>query len=116
MTTRLTQSVQKKKTAIPAGWREVKLGEVIKSNLRSITKDYPYTKIQYLDTGSITKGKTEQLQEFVLSKAPSRAKRLVKNQDIIYSTIRPIQRHYGFIKNPPENLVVSTGFLEVPIN
>jgi type I restriction enzyme S subunit len=43
-------------------------------------------------------------------------KRLVKESDIIYSTVRPIQRHYGFIKNPPENLVVSTGFAVISCN
>ncbi|MFH1563896.1 MAG: restriction endonuclease subunit S [Nitrospirota bacterium] len=91
-------------------WKEVKLNEVIISNNRSIGKDYIYEVIQYLDTGSITQGKIVQLQEFKLSDAPSRAKRLVKNNDIVYSTVRPIQRHYGFIVTPPPNLVVSTGF------
>ncbi|UWJ24500.1 Type I restriction-modification system, specificity subunit S [Methanosarcina mazei TMA] len=63
-----------------------------------------------MDTGSITRGKIDSFQEYELSNAPSRAKRLVKNNDIVYSTVRPIQRHYGFIVNPQENLVVSTGF------
>lgn len=45
-----------------------------------------------------------------LTDAPSRAKRLVKEGDIIYSTVRPIQRHYGYVTSPAENLVVSTGF------
>lgn len=92
------------------GWRWVRLGDVIKSNQQSIDKSYKYTLIEYLDTGSITEGKIESFQTYKLSDAPSRAKRLVKNNSIIYSTVRPIQRHYGFIKNPLENLVVSTGF------
>jgi len=91
-------------------WREYKLGEKIFSNKQSIGKDYAYSKIIYLDTGSITRGKIENLQEFELSDAPSRAKRLVKHNDIVYSTVRPIQRHYGIINQPPENFVVSTGF------
>jgi type I restriction enzyme S subunit len=33
--------------------------------------------------------------------------------DIIYSTVRPVQRHYGFINNPLSNLVVSTGFATI---
>ncbi len=93
-----------------AGWREVKLGKIVKSNQRSVDKNYEHIKIRYLDTGSICEGRTESYQTFELPDAPSRAKRLVKNHDIIYSTVRPIQRHYGFIKNPPANLVVSTGF------
>ena len=45
-----------------------------------------------------------------MKEAPSRAKRLVKNGDIIYSTVRPNQEHYGYITNPKANCVVSTGF------
>ncbi len=91
-------------------WKECNLGDVVSTNKESIGKNYPYHTILYLDTGSITRGKIDSFQEYGLSKAPSRAKRLVKNNDIVYSTVRPIQRHYGFIVNPPKNLVVSTGF------
>jgi len=97
-------------------WRILKLGEVISSNNQSINKNYPYSVIQYLDTGSITNGKIESFQEVNLKEAPSRAKRLVKHQDIIYSTVRPIQRHFGFIENPLNNLVVSTGFSVIETN
>lgn len=97
-------------------WKEYKLGDVVNSNTKSIGKDYPHNIIQYLDTGSITHGKIENFQEFVLADAPSRAKRLVKKNDIVYSTVRPIQRHYGFIVNPPQNLVVSTGFSVIETN
>ncbi|MFA7275873.1 MAG: restriction endonuclease subunit S [Pseudobdellovibrionaceae bacterium] len=91
-------------------WRKCKIGDVAFSNVRSVGKDYQYKDILYLDTGSITRGRIEEVQEFSLVDAPSRAKRLVQDQDIIYSTVRPIQRHYGFIRTPPKNLVVSTGF------
>ena len=95
---------------VPEGWKKVKLGDVVFTNRHSIGRNYPYQSIIYLDTGSITRGKIKNIQEYKLSDAPSRAKRLVKHNDIIYSTVRPIQRHYGIISNPPENLVVSTGF------
>ena len=97
-------------------WRECKLGESVISNRQSIGRDYPHQNIIYLDTGSITRGKIETLQDIKLSGAPSRAKRLVKHNDIVYSTVRPIQRHYGIINNPPENLVVSTGFSVIEAN
>ena len=94
-------------------WKEFKLGSGINTNECSVSQEYPHREILYLDTGSITKGKIDQLQPFSLSDAPSRAKRLVKHSDIVYSTVRPIQRHYGYIKNPTENLVVSTGFVVI---
>ncbi|MBW2664279.1 MAG: restriction endonuclease subunit S [Deltaproteobacteria bacterium] len=93
-----------------AEWKECKLRAAITSNVQTINKDYPHNTIQYLDTGSITCGKVDSFQKLLLVDAPSRAKRLVKRNDIVYSTVRPIQRHYGFITNPLPNLVVSTGF------
>ncbi len=97
-------------------WKEIELGDFIQTNVRNINRDYPYNEILYLDTGSITTNMISSLQEFKLKDAPSRAKRLVEDEDIIYSTVRPNQLHYGFIKNPINNLVVSTGFVVISCN
>lgn len=91
-------------------WEEVRLGDVVELNRASIDKDYTHKIIEYLDTGSLTEGKIESFQSFTLDDAPSRAKRLVEHNDILISTVRPDQKHYGVIKNPIDNLVVSTGF------
>lgn len=91
-------------------WEEVTIGDFVEVNSSSIDKNYHHSNIQYLDTGSLTDGKIETFQSFLLSDAPSRAKRLVRHNDILISTVRPDQRHYGIIKNPEDNLVVSTGF------
>jgi type I restriction enzyme S subunit len=94
-------------------WKEINLKNLIETNRRSIGRDYQFSDILYLDTGSITCNRIDGLQRFRISDAPSRAKRLVENQDIVYSTVRPNQLHYGFIEHPPENLVVSTGFVTI---
>lgn len=94
-------------------WEVVKVGDVSEINQESIKRDYLYKKILYLDTSSITCGTIQSYQGLDLSEAPSRAKRLVRHNDIIISTVRPNQRHYGIIKEPAGNLVVSTGFVVV---
>jgi type I restriction enzyme S subunit len=91
-------------------WKEVSVGDCVELNRSSIDKIYPHTVIQYLDTGSLTEGKIESLQSLDLSAAPSRAKRLVQHNDVVISTVRPDQNHFGILKNPVDNLVVSTGF------
>jgi type I restriction enzyme S subunit len=96
-------------------WREYLLSDLIYTNKSTVTKGYKHEKILYLDTGSIVSNKIETLQEFNIKDAPSRAKRLVENEDIVYSSVRPNQLHYGFIKNPPQNLVVSTGFVVIKV-
>lgn len=97
-------------------WKEVNLRYYIKTNKKSIGKDYTFNKIEYLDTGSITCNKIDELKTFTLAEAPSRARRLVEQDDIIYSTVRPNQLHYGYINKPIENLVVSTGFVTISAN
>ena len=98
-------------------WKEITLGDdYIVTNAKTLNKDYPFSEIFYLDTGSITKGKVDNYQKIALKDAPSRAKRLLSNNDIIYSSVRPANRHYGFFSNPIHNLVVSTGFIVITCN
>ncbi|HCW07285.1 MAG TPA: restriction endonuclease subunit S [Cytophagales bacterium] len=91
-------------------WKEVTIGDFVELNRASIDKNYSYKTIYYLDTGSLTNGIIESFQSLNSDEAPSRAKRLVQHNDVLISTVRPDQKHYGIIKNPIENLVVSTGF------
>lgn len=60
-------------------WPEATLNQYVELNKSSIDKKYNIKEIQYLDTGSLTKGKISKLQKILLSDAPSRAKRLVNN-------------------------------------
>lgn len=89
-----------------------KLGDICFINKRSYSTKDNYKFVNYLDTGNITKNSISQIQyiDLSLDKLPSRAKRMVQRGDIIYSTVRPNQEHYGFIKEMPDNFLVSTGF------
>jgi len=94
-------------------WEEVTLGDFVKTNVATIKKDSSLKTIQYLDTSSLTEGKIDSFQQLDLSEAPSRAKRIVKHNDVLISTVRPNQKHYGIIKNPTEDMIVSTGYCVV---
>jgi type I restriction enzyme S subunit len=91
-------------------WPTVKVGDFVKTNESTANSSYNHQFIEYLDTSSLTEGNIEEVQLLSFKEAPSRARRLVKNNDILISTVRPNQKHYGIIKNPKENFVVSTGF------
>ncbi|HCN38317.1 MAG TPA: restriction endonuclease subunit S [Bacteroidetes bacterium] len=97
-------------------WNRINIGEIAELNIKSIDKSFLFDTIEYLDTGSITNGKIDSFQILPIKEAPSRAKRLVKPNDIIYSTVRPIQKHYGYIKTCKPNTVVSTGFVVISPN
>jgi type I restriction enzyme S subunit len=94
-------------------WKEYKLGELVAINERSIGRNFEFKSIEYIDTSSVTENKFDTPIYTTISEAPSRAKRLIANGDTIISTVRPIQKHYGFIKKAKANQVVSTGFAVV---
>lgn len=91
-------------------WKQYKLKDLIDINVSSVSKKDNLSCILYLDTGSVIAGKIKELLEVSYNNAPSRAKRRVKNNSIVYSMVRPNQLHYGLIKNPSKNMIVSTGF------
>jgi len=95
---------------LPEGWKTAKLIEMIKINSQSISSNYSHEEIEYIDTSSITQNILEPPQILKIKDAPSRAKRIVNAGDTIISTVRPIQKHYGFMKEPKKNTIVSTGF------
>ena len=68
--------------------------------------------VNYLDTSSITDGCISEIQCIITSseKLPSRARRKLAPNDIVFSTVRPNQRHLGIISNPLPNMLASTGF------
>jgi len=97
---------------VSSEWREEKLGNVCDINTSTYSQKDNWSFINYLDTGNITENRIDNIQylDTKVDKIPSRAKRKVFKDDIIYSTVRPNQKHYGIIKEPAENMLVSTGF------
>ena len=91
------------KENLPEGWRMGADNISAKDNLMEI---------KYLDSSSVTQNVFDEYQIFnvLQDEIPSRAKRKVKHNDIVYSTVRPNLKHYGIIKDDVENVIVSTAF------
>lgn len=101
-----------------AEWQVVKLSKIASTNQNTYSLKEGWQFVNYLDTGNITKNQVDQIQYIDTStdKLPSRARRKVKLNSIIYSTVRPIQLHYGIIKTQPKNFLVSTGFAVIDVD
>ena len=70
--------------------------------------------MQYIDIGNVdSSGRISEMSSFRFEDAPSRARRLVRDGDVIISTVRTYLQAITQIRNPPDNLVVSTGFAVV---
>ncbi len=67
--------------------------------------------MQYIDIGNVdSMGRISEVASFRFGDAPSRARRLVRDGDVIISTVRTYLQAIAQIREPPDNLVVSTGF------
>ena len=99
-------------------WKLIRLGDICKTNENSYYPKDNWKFVNYLDTGSLTENKITELQYIntKTDKMPSRARRKVIKNSILYSTVRPNQLHYGIIKEPVDNLLVSTGFTVIDVD
>jgi type I restriction enzyme, S subunit len=74
----------------------------------------PDTEIVYVDISGVDGVTGISSKETILfSAAPSRARRRVRHGDVIVSTVRTYLRAIARIRDPEENLIVSTGFAVV---
>ena len=98
--------------------KKIKIRETCSINESTYSPKENWKFINYLDTGNITNNKIESIQYIdpTSDKLPSRARRKVRNNNIIYSTVRPNQKHFGIIKSQPEHFLVSTGFAVLNVN
>ena len=70
--------------------------------------------LQYIDIGNVySSGSVDEPVDYQFKDAPSRARRRVRAGDIIISCVRTYLQAIAPIRNPPANLVVSTGFAVV---
>ena len=94
-------------------WKTYRIKDICLVNTDQYSAKEGWETVQYLDTGNIIENHIGDIQLFSLpsDELPSRARRKVKHNDIVFSTVRPNQKHYGILNHPANNLLVSTGFM-----
>lgn len=97
---------------VPEHWEVQRLKYITTHNDEVLSeKTKNEYEIQYVDIGSVSAiDGIVDINKMSFETAPSRARRLVKDGDIIVSTVRTYLKAIAPIINPPINLVVSTGF------
>ncbi len=94
----------------PPEWEEKRLGAACIINPKS-TK-IPNTFI-YIDLESVNKGHLIAENQIELKDAPSRAKRKLEVNDILYQTVRPYQKNNYFFTSSQGDYVASTGYAQL---
>ncbi|MGI2158249.1 restriction endonuclease subunit S [Shewanella baltica] len=95
---------------IPEGWEVKRLDEVAQVNPQSIASKNAPKSIGYIDIKSVGSGIINEVKSMSFKDAPSRAKRIVIDGDIIWATVRPNRKQFSYICKPNTNTVASTGF------
>src|SRR5665811_1808341 len=100
---------------VPEHWETRRLKYTASINDETLPEttdpDYEFT---YIGIGSVDAAKGIIATEtYRFQDAPSRARRIVRDGDTIVSTVRTYLRAIAAIRDPDENLIVSTGFAVV---
>jgi len=100
-------------TATSTEQLRLKYAATINDTSLAETTDPDY-EIQYIDIGNVDSyGSINDVVSYNFVDAPSRARRIVRHGDVIISTVRTYLQAIAPIENPPQNLIVSTGFAVV---
>lgn len=94
------------------GWEIMRLGDVLVKTETADPTRSPQTEFEYIDVSSVS-NETLTIQETQRLKgkdAPSRARRLVKANDVLFATIRPTLRRIAIVPDELNGQVCSTGY------
>jgi len=93
--------------------RRLKFAATINDETLSESTDSE-SELAYIDIGNVdSQGRVHDIINYRFEDAPSRARRIVRDGDVIISTVRTYLQAIAPIENPQNNLIVSTGFAVV---
>lgn len=90
------------------------LSQYCDANKQSLGRETPTDfRFRYIDLSSVNQGKIEwqKTRALTYANSPSRARRVVKPGDVLFSTVRPGLMGHGMVREPSDlPLIASTGF------
>ena len=103
--------VEMAENGLPKGWQKKKLGEICESITR--TSNDLKEQLIFLNTGDVENGEILHSNYSPTTEMPGQAKKLIKKNDILYSEIRPINRHFAYVNFDCEDYIVSTKLMVI---
>lgn len=91
-------------------WPTRPLATVVDINARKLNPGDPQDAIDYVDISGVEPGVVTESKRITWADAPGRARRGVRDGDVIFSTVRPERRSHALLLEPDPATVVSTGF------
>ena len=94
-------------------WEMVSLQDIATINPKS---DPLQNTFIYIDLGAVEKGELRKIQEIMREEAPSRAQRVIDNNDILFQCVRPYQKNnyiHRILNTSNQQWVASTGYAQI---
>lgn len=92
-------------------WETKRIKDLVTVNELTLSDSTnPNYEFDYVDIGSISQFKIAETEKMSFFEAPSRARRIVRKNDILVSTVRTYLKAITYIDFEPKDLIVSTGF------
>jgi len=96
---------------VPQGWKYTLLGDLCQSV--SVKHKFNKEELIFLNTGDIEDGRFLHSNYMIVKDMPGQAKKTIAPGDILYSEIRPINRHFAYVNIPSDDYVVSTKLMVI---
>ncbi len=95
------------------GFIEEKLDNVLFKTKNINPKDFPGKTFRYVDVSAVDRNKLEitEFSEINSDNAPSRARKLILENDVIFATVRPTLRRVALIDKNFDSQICSTGYV-----
>jgi len=98
--------------SVPENWQLIRNKDIALINSTSLDNNTnPFYEFKYIDIGNVNQNGIINEPELIsFSDSPSRARRIIKENDVIVSTVRTYLRAVAFINFNSQDFIVSTGF------
>lgn len=103
---------------IPESWQVVRLGDYCLKSQQTDPTKHPVKSFIYIDISSVSNESFRIVdRNIVLGKdAPSRARKIIRENDIIFATVRPTLKRIALVSDDLDNHICSTGFCVIRAN
>jgi len=97
---------------MPMSWGVKELKEVVEKSVQINPKEWSNKRIKYIDVSSVSSEtfKIVNSKEYYGKDAPSRARKKIKTNDIIFATVRPYLRRLALVPIEFDDEICSTAF------
>ncbi|CAI2717522.1 restriction endonuclease subunit S [Nitrospina watsonii] len=97
---------------IPETWSKCQIEEITLPVAKINQKENPDQQIEYIDISGIDnlRNKIGETKQYCIGEAPSRARQIVQEGDVLFSTVRPYLRNIAAVPEKYNGQIASTGF------